>query len=151
VVDADALARILKPTAWKPENGERYYVVETDGSPDDYRWEGGYGTDGDAIDRKHYAMGNCFRTETDAEFAAEAQRITVALRRAAEAAGGVDWRNLNSSKFYLRYQHRQQELTVGSITTMQDSLQVYFPSEESAYAAVKAIGADKIVKYLFKI
>ena len=50
---------------WKPEHGETYYYTDSIGAVDDYKW-----TD-DPADRLYYESGNCFKTEEEAEAAAE--------------------------------------------------------------------------------
>lgn len=48
---------------YKPKIGETYYTIHisSDFGVEDYEWLG------DTIDKNHYALGNVFRTEHEAE------------------------------------------------------------------------------------
>ena len=46
---------------WKPENGERYWYVDSYWGESFHIWSG------DSIDKWNYKMGNCFQTEKEAE------------------------------------------------------------------------------------
>lgn len=50
---------------WKPEKGEWYWFVGSDMVPREDQWENFY------LDGDYYESGNCFRTEEEAEAAAE--------------------------------------------------------------------------------
>ena len=50
---------------WKPEHGEDYYCVAAIGVVYGYVWRD------DSLDSLHYESGNCFKTKTEAEAAAE--------------------------------------------------------------------------------
>ena len=51
---------------WKPENGNEYYVMDIlEGDVCEYTWED------DLIDKGYWEAGNCFRTEAEAQAAAE--------------------------------------------------------------------------------
>jgi hypothetical protein len=56
---------MTKSERWKPEDGEWYYFVCSNGSIDEYQW------DGDGTDDIYYQNGNCFKTEAEAQAAAE--------------------------------------------------------------------------------
>lgn len=56
---------MTKIERWKPEEGEWYYFVCSNGSIEEYQW------DGDSTDDIYYQNGNCFKTEAEAQAAAE--------------------------------------------------------------------------------
>lgn len=56
---------MMKIKRWKPEEGEWYYFVCANGSIDEYRWNG------DGTDDIYYQNGNCFKTQSEAQAAAE--------------------------------------------------------------------------------
>ena len=52
---------VIKHKPWKPSEGDRYWYVSSDGSVDCYSW-----TD-DTMDFLAYKLGNCYKTEREAE------------------------------------------------------------------------------------
>jgi hypothetical protein len=50
---------------WKPKVGEKYYWIDPDGDRHYSTWND------DKFDKKRHAFGNCFRTESEAQSAAE--------------------------------------------------------------------------------
>ena len=59
--DWDAEKKKLVEWKWKPKFGEEYFVVNTLGRVDYYKWED------DIIDNGVYDLGNCFPTREEAE------------------------------------------------------------------------------------
>lgn len=57
----DAERKKLVNWKWKPKFGEEYFVVNTLGRIDNYRW------DDDIVDNGFYNVGNCFPTREEAE------------------------------------------------------------------------------------
>ena len=51
----------IKCKPWKPKEGESYYVVETNGFIGVEEWWA------ETIDMNYYKLGNCYRTEEEAE------------------------------------------------------------------------------------
>lgn len=52
---------VIKHKPWKPSEGDKYWYVSSDGSVDYYSW-----TD-DTMDFLAYKLGNCYKTEREAE------------------------------------------------------------------------------------
>lgn len=61
----DAEKKHLVKWRWKPKFGEEYFVVNTIGRIDNYRW------DDDTVDNGFYNLGNCFATLKEAQVARE--------------------------------------------------------------------------------
>lgn len=64
----EKLKRLKQGEPWKPANGDTYYFIDTDGCVERSAW-------GDCVSENAcLAVGNCFRTEEEAEPFAEAFR-----------------------------------------------------------------------------
>lgn len=63
----DWFEEIEEPTRWKPENGETYYRVGSDGRIYDDTWDDSLSI----TDSERFDIGNCFQTEEEAEKAVE--------------------------------------------------------------------------------
>lgn len=51
----------IKRKPWKPSEGDKYWYISSNGNADYYCWTG------DVLDFLTYKLGNCYRTEEDAE------------------------------------------------------------------------------------
>lgn len=134
-----------KSKVWKPERGETYYCS----------WGGivynNY-CNSDFIDNNRYAIGNCFKTEEEAQNAVERLKIRAELQRYADEHNEpIDWENNNQEKWYIHFNYYNKTVGCGCITMARDCFQIYFTSEEIAKAAVQAVGEERIKKYLFEV
>lgn len=131
---------------WKPEYKEDYFVIETNGNVECYIWND------DEQDQNLYEIGNCYKTNEEAEFVIEKRKVETELQRFADEHN--DYFNIydeNCNKYYISYFVCDDCLyinfsnihLVGNIT--------YFSSEEITRQAIKTIGEDRIKKYIFGI
>lgn len=133
----------LKSKVWKPECGETYFYIGSRVYIS--RWLD------DDIDRTRYAIGNCFKTQEEAEFASERQRVITELKRfALEHNEEIDWNNKNQYKFNLFYSYCDNSIRVESWHSCRYH-GFYFSSEEIAKQAIKEIGEERIKKYYFEV
>ena len=70
----DWFEEIKESTRWKPENGERYYWLDSNGLVCHNIWAD------DSIDRSRFEIGNCFQTEEEAEQAVEYLKALAVVR-----------------------------------------------------------------------
>lgn len=135
-----------KSKVWKPEMNEQYYLVTTFGDISCFNW------DDDSGDNDLYSIGNCYRTEEEAEFAMERMKVVAELERYTQEHnnGEIDWTGEAASYYRLSYDHRDNDIFVDNNTILQATA-TYFTSREIALDAIKAIGEDRIKKYLFNI
>lgn len=138
-----------KPRVWKPKYGGNYWFIFTDGDIGKTLW---YDKD---IDLGRYSIGNCFRTEEEAIFVREKQKVKVLLQRFADEHNDPDkeeWDG-NHSHFSIVYEALSEESIRVSRTlgAGRDESITYFTSKESVERAIKSIGKDKILKYLFDV
>ena len=134
-----------KNKVWKPESDEMYYFSYSDGNVSFDRFISN-------TSEKRYAIGNCFKTKEEAEFALEKQKVIMELKRFAleHNEGEIDWNDSNQIKYFLSYQHDKNIIFIDSYYFIQ-ICDIYFTSEEIAKAAIKEIGEERIKKYYFEV
>ena len=78
-----------KRKVWKPEYGEFYFYISKYGAVGNSIWEN------DHVDNGCYGIGNCFKTEEEAEFSLEKAKVETELRRFAEKNNEyeIDWKD----------------------------------------------------------
>ena len=94
-----------------------------------------------------YAIGNCFKTKEEAEFALERQKVIVELERFAkenneELRPGSYW--------FLMYSNLHSSITESQIGDWYP-YGVLFSSRDIAERAVEVIGEDRLKKYYFGV
>lgn len=135
-----------KNKVWKPEENETYYYSYSYGNIDEDTW------DSANEDRNRYALGNCFKTKEEAEFALEKQKVITKLKRFAleHNKEDIDWNDSKQRKYVLSYQHDKNIIFIDYYYDYQ-SCSIYFTSEEIAQTAIKEIGEERLEKYYFEV
>lgn len=136
-----------EPKVWKPRDGERYYYI-TDGGDinSDQYYSASFN------DNSRYEIGNCFKTEEEAAFAVERQKIITELKRfAQEHNDKINWNN-GRWKYYLVYDYHYPVKDISIYSTIYVKRNgIFFTSKEIAQQAIDTIGADRLKKYYFEI
>lgn len=115
-----------------PAMGAEYHDIDSKGAVHICHWDGG------AQDTGAFAIGNCFPTKADAQFARDALKIKNTMRAfAAKAQGGAD------AKFYIFGENGQVKVGVASDYTND----LRFATKELAEKAIESVGADNVKKY----
>lgn len=91
--------------------------------------------DNHSIDGSRYAIGNYFKTEEEAQKAADWLRAFAILRDDTKGFK-PDWEDSNQDKWYVYYDHREKELAVNLVWTQQGE-PLHFATEEDAEASIK--------------
>lgn len=128
---------------WKAETDEMYFLVSGDGGIV-FCTEKGI-----AFNKKTYELGNYFKTKEEAEFELNRRLVLQQLKDYALSHNRVelDWNNLQQPKYFIV--QGVYGLAWKCVYSKEYSGQIYFSSHEILSGAIKAIGADKIIKYLF--
>ncbi len=137
-----------KNKVWKPEENETYYYSYSDGHIEKATCDNGN------MDKNRYAIGNCFKTKEEAEFAIERLKVIADLKRFALEHNGeeIDWRKNEQTKYCLCFEHDVNRVGINSFYIVQHSSeQIYFTSETTAQQAIKEIGEERIKKYYFEV
>ena len=132
--------------AWKPKDYEPFWAISRHGTISQIRFLT------ENCDEADYAIGNCFKTKEEAEFAIERFKIRAELQRYADEHNEpIDWCNDRQRKHGIHCDYTAKKLYVYFHTTCREPFQIYFSSQEIAEAAIKAVGEERIKKYLFGV
>lgn len=128
---------------WKPENKEEYYYIADNGEIALSHWTN-YLTD-----NTRYAIGNCFKTEEEAEFMVERLKVLAEMREYADDEQEWEYDNCH---WHIGYNPNTECIKVGYfIFTKNIPFNIYFSSEEQAQKAIDAIGEERLKKYYFEV
>ena len=134
-----------KPKVWKPEDKKEYYFINAGGRICDDIWTNCI------LDNNLYAIGNCFKTEEEAEFALEKLKVITELKRfAQEHNEKIDWNNDDQPKYHLCYSYFSDSILI-SFAYYKKLNVISFTSREIAQQAIKTIGADRLKKHYFEV
>ena len=135
------------PKRWRGERKNHYYFISGAGGIGKGR------EDKVAYDSNCYQLGNYFKTKEEAEFELNKRLVYQELKDYAleHNEGEIDWKNSDQEKWVISYDNQVKWLVYRDRYTRSDIGQIYFSSYEIAREAVKAIGEDRIKKYLFNI
>ncbi len=137
----------VKRKVWKPKIGEHYWYLYGDGKISTITWCGS------KLDADRYKLGNCFRTEEEAEFAREKKKVEVELERYAKEHNDPErdvWNGFNE-RCGIRYDCLRGDLDTSTMYQFRDIGAIYFTSKEIAEDAANKVGAKRIMKYLFDV
>lgn len=135
-----------KPKVWKPEYGDWYWYISSDGQVDNCEWVNG------PINYGRYSMGNCFRTKEEASIAREKQKIKTELQRFADEHNDPDQEEWDGENEHYRIGYdidADDFITTSGWNVIRDD--IYFTSKEIAEDAANKVGAKRIIKYLFDV
>lgn len=88
----DWFEEVKEPTRWKPDTGQKYYYVDSDGSVDSDIWN--IWNNYSAIDHGRFEIGNCFQTEEEAEKAVDKLKAWKRLKDS-----GLKFKDWNKSNY----------------------------------------------------
>lgn len=135
-----------KSKVWKPKEDEIYFYIGRSGDIHSCVWKN------TEFDELTYSFGNCFKSQCEAEFAVEKQKVTTELKRYAEEhnEGEIYWRETLQRKYTLTYSYLNEKICIAhDDCTKIDA--IFFTSKEIAKNAIKTIGEDRLKKYYFEV
>lgn len=131
---------------WKPKKDEYYWLINDCGLLTYYVWNG------ERFCHNLFAIGNCFKNKEEAKNAVERLKIRAELQRYADEHNDkIDWKDGKQDKWYIYFDYINGRLDYNRLLCNRDSFQIYFTSYEIVQAAVKAVGEERIKKYLFGV
>lgn len=139
-------ANKLKSKVWKPESNERYYALTSFGNICKSK-------NSSKIDDKCYEIGNCFKTEEEAKFALEKQKVITELKRFALENNEceLDWKDYGQKKYCIEYDCANDCFINNKYRFRVKGSDIYFSSENIAKQAIETIGEDRLKKYYFEV
>ncbi len=134
-----------KGKVWKPESNEIYYALASFGNICKSK-------NNSKKDDKCYEIGNCFKTEEEAKFALEKQKVITELKRFALENNEceLDWNNYNQKKYGIKYDCYHKCIITHKYNCSIKGFDIYFSSEDIAKQAIETIGEDRLKKYYFE-
>lgn len=135
---------IKKGRRWKPEINENYYYLISDGFVSFGPWKN------DMTDMFKFDIGNCFKTEQEAEEFKENLLTKQALKDLAlELNNGVeiDWDDENQRKYFFNYTNKSDGFIDNLTITLQAS-NIYSLNVDFLDIAKERIGEEKIIKLI---
>ena len=127
---------------WKPEVGDTYYFIASQGDAYLHNWDDDYG------DKGAYAIGNVFRTDEDAKFALEKLKVIHELKQFAEPKERA-WNGKNEHVF-IEWDFTLDKIDIYHNRTVKRNL-IYFESIDMAEKAIAAVGKERIKKYYLEV
>lgn len=133
---------------WRADYGECYYTIFGDGDIAPLC------ENNQSEAKLRYKLGNYFKTRQEAGFEREKRLLYQELSDYAfqHNEKELNWDDATQEKFCIYLAHKPDSSTVLAIDNMQTveyPNTVYFSSREIAKNAIKAIGEERIKKYLF--
>lgn len=120
-----------------PQVGDVFYLEGEFRTPNlPYSWDGGYSQ------KAWKERGLIHRTPEEAE-AADKWRIVFAKYKAGAKGFVPDWENRNQKKWFVMFDHEQQELIFDWTKTYQYVGVIYFSSEEEVKAAFGSLTREE--------
>lgn len=137
-----------KKKYWEPQLDETYYYMSIHkGSANAIK------NVGDCIDSFNFSVGNCFKTQEEANHMIKKLNIIHELQKFAyeNNEGEIDW-NDNSLKYYMIYNKDSDDILLDLTFQIKHSpFTIHFTSKEAAFKAIKKFGKDIIKKYYFDV
>lgn len=135
-----------KSKVWKPERGNSYICINSDGGLTFVSsWTNS------KTDQERYQLGDVFRTKEEAEFEVQRRKYFTQYKRLSIEAGELEnpWNN-ESQHWYAYYDVTTNNIEFCMNYRFYDGL-IYFPTHKSCENAVKTIGEENFKKYILGI
>ena len=125
-------------SVWDLKEGDKCFFVTSAGNILDWYW-----------DLQPTKIGNCFLTKEEAEYELERRKIETEMLR----LGGR--RNIKidicDDNYYIMYDNKTRNLAYFNRNWMHSQGSIFFDTYVDVDKAVKAIGEDRIKKYIFGV
>ena len=129
---------------WKPKYKDKYYLIDDCGEVIHSFWSGG--PNFIPMNNNRYDLGNCFKTQEEAEFALERQKVIVELERYALK------HNDPTKEPTWELGYNRKEKAIHSIEYIDNFVSsIRFTSSNLVDEAIETIGEDRLIKYYFGI
>ena len=122
-----------------PQYGNTYSYINTYGGVESDIWEGHF------AERNMVKIGNFFKTEEQAEFAAEKLRVEAELRKFSRPFKEGEY------NYFIQIHPSHNNIVTESDDYYQTQGTIYFESTAIANEATDTVGEERIKKYLFGV
>lgn len=128
-----------------PSDGDKYYCLDDDGIIFSSIWNSICDVVS-CVDIGRHEIGNIFKTKEEAEFAYERLKVLNQLKSLSD--DDQEWDAANRH-YQIVYNMFDDEFNIWAYYRTKVPHDYWFKSKESAEAAIKIIGEDKLKKYVF--
>lgn len=129
LLDSDWFKEITESKRWRAKEGGRYWCVGNDGGVyDDY-------DDKTDVDDGRYELGNYFKTEEEAQRAANWLKAFTVLRNDTKGFK-ANWKDGSQLRWGVEYNYDTNRLSVYLTFGIQDGV-IYFATEDDALESIK--------------
>lgn len=141
-----AKIEVEQPKRWKPEYGEIYWKVESNGYVCHLHWGD------DCCDDWRYLTGNCFQTKEEAEEYKKQIEYTARYKNYIEEhSEPIDWNNRTSYKYYAIFNFDNNKIEIDDFWYTKVQGTIYASSKQIIWDAIKEIGEDNFKKYVLGV
>lgn len=130
---------------WKPKENERFFYSTFRGNVFDATW------DNDNADNETYNMGNCFKTEEEAEKVVRHLKIRTKLQRIADRLNNgekIYWTSCSQPKYFIYYVYNLKNIYLDTAYRLKSQGTIYCLDENFKDIAIKEIGKEELIAYL---
>lgn len=130
-----------QPKRWKPERNEKFWYLNGDVYLDTWT---------DCVsDNFQYTIGNCFKTQEEAEEYKKQLEYTARYKNYIEEhSEPIDWNNLCERKYFAQF---DEEVEINCAYGVRSQGIIYASSEQIIKDAIKEIGEDSFKKYVLEV
>ena len=129
----------IKETVWKPKTGDTYRYINSDGIILLSRWSN------DDLDNARYEIGNCYRTDKEAEHAQRVQIARTIIKQSSDFK--PDWDDDNQEKWYVAYDHSEKCLCAERCFVLNNGAIVYYKTIEDTEQAIEDLEPDYLLHF----
>lgn len=123
-----------------PQEGYEFWFITSSGDVARMFWHDDLGQE------QSLSIGNVFKTSEEAEFAVEKLKVEAELRKFSRPF------KYGEDNLTLNYQHESKGLlNVAAHSFYQDIGEFYFDNNDKVNEARRAVGEDRIKKYIFRV
>lgn len=133
------LEELAKEEREFPQDGDAYWFIDDEGGMSSTFYKNYY------LDIYRQKIGNIFRTEEEAEFAAKKLRVEAELRKFSRPFKEDEY------NYFIQINSSHNNIVVDSDDCYQTQGTIYFESTTIANEAINTIGTDRIKKYIFEV
>ena len=138
---------VVKDEPQWPSQGDEYYYINDYSEILVSNWDT-IGEEPSYVDSCRRDIGNVFKTVDEAKF--ERERLKVCNKLKSLSDDDQEW-NADNEHYQIVYDAIGNTLDVQVLYYIKAANEYWFKSEESALAAITAIGEDKLKKYVFNV
>jgi len=122
-----------------PQLGDEYWYITDGGDVDSFGWEFV------EFDLSAQAMGNVYKTEQQAQFAAEKLKVEAELRKYSRPF------KEDENNFFIQTNSSHNNIVIDADDYSQIQGVIYFESQEKAQQAIQSVGEERVKKYIFGV